>query len=366
MSQTKFKKVVYVASPLRGDIENNIKYAQDFCRFTMQCGYTPYAPHLMFTQFLDDNIAEERGNSLQMGLEMLRRVDELWVFQENAEPSEGMKGEISAAQQLGLPINYFIKPENSPAYGYIPIAKLDPASALKSHELIDHTITHSTAAMFEYLPGFHSVLSKYGIDSTRTMIRRLERVKYFMYFISYCQNNCEEVYNLDYTYDHDTYKNFLDRLDIFKDSSGETDYYLLTEYVYLTVKSEALAAYLNNYKMLKEQFIYLETNPSIEAFSMIANNSSADLEWSDICPGKFYDEVNTPSIVQFILDALFKNESEDAFSLGKAYISVFDFGSYRIEFPDEMQRDIFVGEAFVDSGAALHIDGEYITEDYDF
>lgn len=52
-----------------------------------------------------------------MGMELLRRCDEIWVF---GEPSEGMRDEIEEAKSLRLPIveipqsviNQIIKKEN--------------------------------------------------------------------------------------------------------------------------------------------------------------------------------------------------------------------------------------------------------------
>lgn len=37
-------KIVYVASPYAGDIEKNVRYAQDACRAVLLAGAHPYAP----------------------------------------------------------------------------------------------------------------------------------------------------------------------------------------------------------------------------------------------------------------------------------------------------------------------------------
>ena len=54
------KEIVYVCSPLRGDTEKNIKNAKSYCRFTYEKGFIPYAPHLFFTQFMNDDDENER------------------------------------------------------------------------------------------------------------------------------------------------------------------------------------------------------------------------------------------------------------------------------------------------------------------
>ena len=94
-------KVVYVASPLRGDIEGNLKKASVYCSFVTRAGAVPIAPHLFFASFLDDTAKEERIRGMAMGIDLLKRCDELWVF---GEPSEGMRAEIEIARELEMPI----------------------------------------------------------------------------------------------------------------------------------------------------------------------------------------------------------------------------------------------------------------------
>lgn len=95
-------KFVYVCSPYRGDVERNVAKAHGYCRFAVTQGVIPLAPHIYFTQFLDDDIPEERLAGLRIGLNILERCDELWVF--GTRISKGMKAEIRAAEQLGIPV----------------------------------------------------------------------------------------------------------------------------------------------------------------------------------------------------------------------------------------------------------------------
>lgn len=76
--------------------------ARQYCKYVANRGHIPYAPHLLFTQFMDDTIPEERAAGIAMGKEMLKRCDELWVFGEVI--SEGMASEIDLAKELGIPI----------------------------------------------------------------------------------------------------------------------------------------------------------------------------------------------------------------------------------------------------------------------
>lgn len=86
-------------------MEFNTARAQKFCRFAVLQGVIPFAPHLLFTQFLDDNAPKERRLGLDMGMKIMEYCHELWVF--GSRISEGMKAEIEAAQRLGRPIYYF-------------------------------------------------------------------------------------------------------------------------------------------------------------------------------------------------------------------------------------------------------------------
>lgn len=99
------KKLVYICSPCRGDIEKNIEKAQRYCREAVELwdDVIPITPHVYFTQFLDDTKQEERAAGIDMGLSLLAMCDELWVYGiEN--PSEGMRSEIEYAKQHQIPI----------------------------------------------------------------------------------------------------------------------------------------------------------------------------------------------------------------------------------------------------------------------
>jgi hypothetical protein len=100
------KKLIYVASPLKGDYEGNMEKAREYCRYVMSKGHIPFAPHLLFTQFLDDGVPEERQEGMQMGLDMLQRCDELWAFGKVA--SEGMMVEILEASRLGMRVRRIV------------------------------------------------------------------------------------------------------------------------------------------------------------------------------------------------------------------------------------------------------------------
>jgi len=98
-------KVIYVASPLSGNMELNQKRARVYCKYVKDKGFVPYAPHLLFTQFMNDDEEEDRKQAIVMNAEMLTRCDELWVFNDYGI-SSGMRSEITLAGELKKPVIY--------------------------------------------------------------------------------------------------------------------------------------------------------------------------------------------------------------------------------------------------------------------
>lgn len=64
----------------------------------------PIAPHIYFTQFLNDENAEDRAFGLEAGLSLLSECDELWYFGDQI--SHGMTDEICFAIEHGIPVQY--------------------------------------------------------------------------------------------------------------------------------------------------------------------------------------------------------------------------------------------------------------------
>lgn len=104
--------MIYVASPLAGDIEGNLKRANEHCRFVVANEAIPFAPHVFFSGFLKDEIPEERSIGMFLGREMLKKCAALWAFCDDGEPSQGMQTEIALAQELGIPVRYFRKEQS--------------------------------------------------------------------------------------------------------------------------------------------------------------------------------------------------------------------------------------------------------------
>jgi hypothetical protein len=96
------KKLVYVCSPYAGDILGNTERARKYAKDAISKGALPFVPHLMFTQIYNDGVPSERGIGCALGLEMLDRCDELWVYGDTI--SAGMKAEMAYAEKFNIPV----------------------------------------------------------------------------------------------------------------------------------------------------------------------------------------------------------------------------------------------------------------------
>lgn len=75
-----YRPLVYVASAYSGDVTTNTEKAKQYCRFALEQGQIPLAPHLMFPLFMNDDVPEERELAIFMDVILLGKCDELWVF----------------------------------------------------------------------------------------------------------------------------------------------------------------------------------------------------------------------------------------------------------------------------------------------
>lgn len=99
------RNIVYICSPLRGDIVRNQNKALGYCRFVISKGFIPIATHLIFPQFMDDCDEKDREKAMEMCLEILSRCDELWCFGEKL--SEEMAQEMDFAKKYKIKIRLF-------------------------------------------------------------------------------------------------------------------------------------------------------------------------------------------------------------------------------------------------------------------
>ena len=103
--QRPFRPMVFICSPYSGDIEHNVENARKYCRFAVEKGYIPIAPHLLFPQFMNDCVQNERELGMFFGHVLMDKCAQVWVFGSNI--SDGMKTEIERAERKRYVIKYF-------------------------------------------------------------------------------------------------------------------------------------------------------------------------------------------------------------------------------------------------------------------
>lgn len=98
---------IYIMSQYRAATEKEQEFNRNVARhFAKQIAYegnVPVAPHLFYTQFLDDGIPDERERGLNFGLFDLRNSQEYLLIIIDGVISDGMKAELAEASRIGLP-----------------------------------------------------------------------------------------------------------------------------------------------------------------------------------------------------------------------------------------------------------------------
>ena len=100
-----YRPLVYICSPFAGDEERNMEKARNYSRFAVRQACIPVAPHLLFPQFMDDSVPAERSIALFMGMVLLGKCEQVWVFGRTI--SAGMAAEIEKAEKKNILIRYF-------------------------------------------------------------------------------------------------------------------------------------------------------------------------------------------------------------------------------------------------------------------
>lgn len=97
------KKIVYIAHPISGDMEGNIKRVLAIYReLSIQNEVIPFAPYLVALQVLNDTVQAERKIGMLQNRAFFERnmIDELWV----CGLSAGVVQEMMWASEYGIKI----------------------------------------------------------------------------------------------------------------------------------------------------------------------------------------------------------------------------------------------------------------------
>ena len=110
-------KRVFICSPFRGQKRLLYeRYARELCNFAIEEGCAPFAPHLLFPQFMDDHSPTERELALIAGKVFMACCEEFW-YGSAWGISESMKDEIEyAAKSVGIPVFEIKKDEQGRFY----------------------------------------------------------------------------------------------------------------------------------------------------------------------------------------------------------------------------------------------------------
>jgi len=99
-------KTVYIAHPIGGDVENNIKRVLSIVSGInlSEMHIHPFAPYLVDLMTLNDNIPSHREKGMAHNEKMLRCgiIDEVWLYGDRI--SNGMLREIEIAEEMGIPV----------------------------------------------------------------------------------------------------------------------------------------------------------------------------------------------------------------------------------------------------------------------
>lgn len=108
----KKEDLVYICSPLsapkRSDMKHNMVQAGVYAKMVaahLEC--RAIAPHCFLPDYLDDHIEEEREVALAFGLSVLKLCKALVICGDRI--SNGMKGEIKMAREMGIPVYRLIE-----------------------------------------------------------------------------------------------------------------------------------------------------------------------------------------------------------------------------------------------------------------
>ena len=92
-------KRIFVCSPV---VEKVL--AKKLCRLVVDEGHAPFAPHLIYPQFLDDIFPRQRAAGIASGIAWLGQADEMWVFSPDLDLcSEGMRAEVLRSEKFSIP-----------------------------------------------------------------------------------------------------------------------------------------------------------------------------------------------------------------------------------------------------------------------
>lgn len=93
---------IFIVSPYAGNIADNVRIARRLMEYALKRGYSPFAPHLLYPQCLNDRDITERDLGISAGLQWLGACQEVW--QVDGEVTTGMRIELDKAKSMAMTI----------------------------------------------------------------------------------------------------------------------------------------------------------------------------------------------------------------------------------------------------------------------
>lgn len=94
--------LAYCASAFRAktpeEARANVRRARALCKYALLKGFTPYAPHLLLTQFLTDEDPVQREAGINAGSDVMRLCEGFFVCKEDLDTSAGARAELHIAE----------------------------------------------------------------------------------------------------------------------------------------------------------------------------------------------------------------------------------------------------------------------------
>lgn len=104
-------KIVYLAHPISGDTEANLKKIEFIYNFISRTfpDTIPFVPYYATVKSLNDHDPSQREIGMSHNTEMFKRkmFDELWICSNRI--STGMQDEIDLANELGIPVVHMVE-----------------------------------------------------------------------------------------------------------------------------------------------------------------------------------------------------------------------------------------------------------------
>jgi len=100
-------RVVYIAHPVSGNVDENIKNIFNICSMIHSPHLIPFAPYLVGLQYLNDQLIEQRELGMQVNAITFRKrvMDETGLF--GPKISSGMTGEIELSIEETIPLRCY-------------------------------------------------------------------------------------------------------------------------------------------------------------------------------------------------------------------------------------------------------------------